>query len=339
MRKFLGFVLVTMLFAVLAGCGNRDGDGEANVLNIYSSRHYDIDFDIVAAFEEQTGITVNMIQGNSNEILERAIRESANPQADLFINVGAATLYTALEENLIIPHGSQTVGTTVREGLLGDKWVALATRARLIAYDNEVGSPVALSRYSDIANPEFAGSILVRSSTNIYNISLVAALLQVYGEEEAQRFIDGIVNNLARPPQGNDRDQARAMIAGEGRFAIMNNYYLQMMLVDSDPTNVMVGQRVGWMFPDQAFEDISWAGILNGAANEENARLFIEFMLEAEQQRILMEYNGEAPANRHVQIINALVEQNDFIRMPVDFETLGRYTTRAAIMMDLAGWR
>ena len=343
MKRLLALSLLLLLLLVsLAGCSSNEETNNPEtglVLNIYSSRHYDVDFDLADAFYAQTGITINMIQGNSNELLERAIRESDNPQADLFINVGAVTMYTALEEGILEPLHSSFVSETVREGLYGDYWTALATRARVIVYDNESDDYISISRYSDLADPQFADSILVRSSTNIYNISLVAALLQVEGEEEATLFAEGMANNLARDPQGNDRDQMRAIVAGEGRYGITNNYYLQMLLMGSDQTDVMVGQRMAFMFPDEVFEDISWVGITNGAPNRENALRFIEFLLEAEQQQVLMELNGEAPANRHVQIIPSLAPQYAFTPMPVNFETLGRYTTRASILMDLAGWQ
>ena len=343
MKKLFGLAVSSLL--LLAGCAGSPGDtgnntvnAASNVLNIYSSRHYDIDFVLADMFEERTGITVNMIQGNGHEILERAIREINNPQADLFINVGAITMYPALQAGLLEPHYSTQVTDLVRDGLHGEHWAGLATRARIIVYDNTSGDYINISRYSDLADPRFYNSILVRSSTNLYNVALVAALLQVEGEEEASLFIEGMVNNMSRAPQGNDRDQMRAIVAGEGRYGITNNYYLQMMLMGSDPMDVTIGERMGWMFPDEAFEDISWAGVINGATNRENAIKFIEFLLEEEQQNIIMHYNGEAPANRNVSISDDLAAQNAFERMPVDFETLGRYTTRASIMMDLAGW-
>lgn len=338
--KKLTLTLTTSLL-LLVGCTSVTGDtptADSNTLNIYSSRHYDIDFDLVATFETQTGITVNMIQGNGHEILERAIRESNNPQADLFINVGAITMYPALSEGLLQPHGSTQVSGVVRDGLYGEHWVGLATRARIIVYDNASDDGTSISRYSDIADPRFYNSILVRSSTNLYNVALVAALLQVEGEDEATAFIDGIVANMARTPQGNDRDQMRAIVAGEGHYGITNNYYLQMMLKSTDPTDIMIGERMGWIAPDEAFEDISWAGILYGANNPDNARLFIEFLLEEAQQVRIMTENGEAPANQHVPLIPGIAAQNQFRRMPVNFETLGQYTTRASILMDLAGW-
>jgi iron(III) transport system substrate-binding protein len=206
-------------------------------------------------------------------------------------------------------------------------------------YDNATDNHVSISRYSDLAGEQFGNSILIRSSSNIYNVSLVAAIIQTQGEEEASRFIEGIVNNMAREPQGNDRDQARAMVAGEGRYAIMNNYYLQRLLDGSDAADVMVGERVSFIYPDEVFEDISWAGIMNGANNRENAIKFIEFLIAEEQQRTIMNENGEAPANRSVPISDALAEQYAFNPMRVNFEELGRYTTRATILMDMAGWK
>ena len=337
MKKFMLLAVISAL-ALFTACNSTEAASPQNQLNIYSSRHYDIDLDLIAVFEAQTGISVNLLQGNGHEVLERALRERNNPQADLFINVGGITMYTALAEGLLEPLNAPSVTSQIRDGLYGHYWAGLATRARVIVYDNTTEDYISISRYSDLAGPEFYNSILVRSSTNLYNVALVAALLQVEGEDEATRFIDGMVNNMSRAPQGNDRDQMRAIVAGEGRFGITNNYYLQMMLNGADATDVMIGERMGWIFPDEVFEDISWAGIINGASNRDNAVKFLEFLMDAEQQTTIMNVNGEAPVNINVPISDALYAQYNFNRMAVDFETLGRYTTRASILMDLAGW-
>lgn len=311
---------------------------EDQVINVYSSRHYDSDRDLFVQFEEKTGITVNLLEGTTIELMERVNRESGNPQADLFIDVGVTALYEFLQEDLLEAHNS-SIDSELEEGMAGDNWLALTNRARAIVYDKESSSGVQIASYMDLITPEFYGDILVRSSTNIYNIALVAGLIQTYGEEAAREFSAGIAENMAREPYGNDRDQARAMVAGEGNYSLMSTYYIQMLRISSDPNDVMVGERLGIAFPEETFVDISWMGVINEAANRDNAVKLMEFLLTEEAQTKIMLQNGELPVNANVAIADEVLDLYDFNRLELNYEELGRYMRQAMMIMDEAGWR
>lgn len=343
MKKIL-FGLVALLGVVtLVACSeSNEGDsseGGEQVVNVYSSRHYDSDRDLFERFEAETGIRVNVLEGTTVELLERVNRESNNPQADLFIDVGVLALYEFIRDDLLEDHQS-SIGSQLEEGMYGQQWLALTNRARAIVIDNETfPDGFELRSYLDLARPEFEGEILTRSSTNIYNIALMAAIIQTEGEDVAVEFAQGIVRNMARDPEGNDRDQARAMIAGEGNFSLMSTYYIQMLRISSDADETMVGDRLGIAFPEETFVDISWMGVINGAANRDNAVLLMEFMLTEEAQTQTMMLNGELPVHVNVPIADELLELYQFDRLELNYEELGRYMIRAMMIMDEAGWR
>ena len=302
MRKFsIVLLILILLVTTLAACGGSGSTILGQVINVYSARHYDSD-------------------------------------RDLFIDVGVTTLYEFLQNDLLQSHNSD-IASQLEEGMAGEKWLALTNRARAIVFDREVMDYVSISSYFDLAKPEFYNEILVRSSTNIYNIALVAALIQTYGEEAAREFSQGIVRNMARAPQGNDRDQAIAMVAGEGRYTIMSTYYIQMLKISSDRQQAMVGPRLAIAFPHETFVDISWMGVVNGAANADNAVKLMEFLLTAEAQNEFMMQNGELSVNSNVPIAAELMELYDFNRLALDYELLGRYMGRAIMIMNEAGWR
>jgi len=337
-KKIIVIACICALVLSMTGCGLTGTAAEGNVVNVYSSRHYDSDRELFQLFEEQTGIRVNVLEGNSQELQERVRRERNNPQADLLIDVGVTTLYSYLEESLLAPHEVTNINE-VESGMSGERWLALTNRARAVVYDHEVTSDIELHSYLDLASPDFAGEILVRSSTNIYNIALIAGLIQAYGEQATQTFVEGIVANMAREPQGNDRDQAIAMVDGQGTLAVMSTYYIQMLKNSSDTTQQFVGPRLSIAFPDEVFVDISWMGLIDNATNAENAMKLMEFLISHEAQTRFMLENGEMPININVPILEELSALYDFQRMNTDYETLGRYMGTAIKMMNEAGWR
>ena len=337
MKKGL-LVFMLILVVGLVACSTGQEEDNNYVINVYSSRHYDSDRDLFAQFEAETGITVNVLEGNSVELLERINRESNNPQADLFIDVGVTTLYEFLRDDLLEEHHS-SVALELEDGMSGERWLGLTNRARAIVYDSEVLENVQISSYLDLANLEFEGAILTRSSTNIYNIALMAGIIQVYGEDATRVFAEGVVRNMARDPEGNDRDQARAMVAGEGRYSLMSTYYIQMLRISSDPNDVAVGERLAIAFPKETFVDISWMGVINGATNRDNAVMLMEFLLTEEAQTATMLQNGELPVHANVTIAEELLDLYQFNRLELNYEELGRYMTRAMMIMDEAGWR
>lgn len=338
----LAMVFSLVVAMGIVGCSSPEDSSsdaqDAGYLNVYSSRHYDIDREIFLQFEEETGIRVNVIEGTSHELLERLIREQGNPQADLFINVDSTALYEALSQDLLAPHNSEFVADQIEEGFFGDAWTALTLRARTALYDREQSSDIQINEYLDLASSEFADSVLVRSSTNTYNRALVAGLIQSFGEDYAEEFVRGIAGNMARNPEGNDRDQARAMIGGEGSIAIMSTYYVQNLLDSVEPFDVEVGERLVPVFPQETFTDITWAAPVAGSDQNENATKLIEFMIAQQQQEAIMNVNGEAPANKAVSLPPHLEFLYDYNSMQTNFEELGRYTIPAAMMMDIAGW-
>jgi iron(III) transport system substrate-binding protein len=345
MKKF--FIAATLIGVItLTGCSTKPEDSQVHTstqengfVNVYSARNYDVDKDIFLKFEEETGIKVNLIEGKADELTERMSREKGNPQADLFITVGGETIAYAKEQDLLQPHRIDKLNDIVGEKFYGEDWVALTKRARIVVYDKTKNPDFKFQSYLDLGQESYEKSILVRSGTSSYNIALVANILQNQGTEKAREFVAGIVKNLAREPQGNDRDQAKGVIAGEGEVGIMNTYYQLKMLTSADASEVEVANMVGIAFPEETHVNISWGGIVKGAKNTDNAKKLLEYLLAKEQQIVYMEDNGEYPINNKVELSTLLNSFGDFKQMPVDYETLGTYTTEAIMLMDELGWK
>ena len=200
----------------------------ADELNLYSARHYDTDLQLYDGFTEATGIEINLIEGSGDELLARIQAEGANSPADILLTVDGGRLHRAVEAGVFQPVESDVLTERVPEALRhpDNLWYGLTTRARVIFYNAEKGLPEGIADYEDLADPAYEGMICMRTSSNIYNVSLMAELVEVLGEEAAEEWARGVGNNLARAPQGGDTDQIRAVAAGECDLAIANTYLL-----------------------------------------------------------------------------------------------------------------
>lgn len=333
----LGFSLL------LTGCSNgtekKADESASKELNIYSTRHYDADKDVYDMFTKETGIKVNVVEGKAPELVEKIIREKDNPQADLFLTVGAETLYPLKEAKMLDKFESETVKQNIPEDFRGDGWSSIMYRARVIAYDKGKTDPSSIKTYADLTKPEYKGQILVRPSSSSYNVALLSSFILLDGEPYAKDWAQKVANNFARTPSGNDRDQAKAIVAGEGSLAIMNSYYYVRMANSSDPAEKDIASKIGLIFPEKTHINISYSGLLTGAKNRENAVKFIEFMTGEKVQNYYAENNGEFPVNPKVPKTEIQKSWGDFTTQKSNFEELGKYATEASKIFDQVGWK
>src|SRR5918994_6366497 len=207
----------------------------AQEVNLYSSRHYDTDVALYEAFTAETGVAVNLIEGDADQLIERIKAEGRNSPADVLITVDAGRLWRADEAGLLQPVSSPVLEEAIPAELRhpDGKWFGLSQRLRGIVYTKDRVDPSEIRRYEDLADPKWQGRICIRSSTNVYNQSLVASMIEADGLEATETWAEGLVANLARPPQGGDTDQILAVAAGECDLAVSNHYYL-VRLMKSD---------------------------------------------------------------------------------------------------------
>ena len=260
----------------------------AKEVNIYTSRHYDSDDALYQEFTDQTGIKVNVLSGKGGALLERLKFEGKNSPADIFFTVDAGNLWKVQREGLFQPIKSEEVLSKVSSNFRGpnNEWTAIAKRSRVFFYNPKRVSSKEISNisYESLADDVWRGRIVIRSSNNMYNQSLVASLIAKNGEKETEIWAKALVNNMARKPQGNDRAQIMAVANGEADLAIANSYYIGIMLSGNAGIDQLnAAKKVKMIFPNQsdsgAHVNISGAGILKNSPNPDSANLFLEFLL------------------------------------------------------------
>lgn len=314
------------------------------VVNIYSSRHYDTDQRLYSDFEKQTGIKVNRIEGQADELIERLKAEGKNSPADLLITVDAGRIWRATEAGLLGPVDSEILDKRIPAALRhpDNLWFGISTRARIIFYNKErVKEPP--QTYDALADPKYKNMICTRSSSNVYMLSLLASRIAEEGKDEATAWAQGLKDNLARPPQGADTDQLRALVSGECDIAIANTYYFARAMDENvDGISDSIDQ-IGWVFPDQngrgAHVNVSAAGMLKNAPHPENAKKFLEYLTSDTAQEYFANGNDEYPVVEGVGRSSAVKKLGDFKADDLNLSALGEYQPEAQDIYNQIGYR
>lgn len=328
--------------AILAGCGE---EPDAEVVHVYSHRHYDADQQLFESFTEQTGIEVRVVTASADELIARLEREGPESPADVLITVDAGRLHRAKARGLLRTVESETLDENVPSHLRDPEgyWYGLTQRGRIIAYARDRVSPEDLSTYEALAEPEWEGRVLVRTSENIYNISLLASLIAANGAEAAEEWARGVVENMARDPQGNDTDQIRDVAAGVGDVALVNTYYVGRLLNADDAESRELAEGVGVFFPNQegrgAHMNVSGAGVTAHAPNAGNAVRLLEFLTGEEAQQVFSQANFEYPVRPGVPWAPTLEEWGEFEVDDLNLARLGELNDEAVRTFDRAGWQ
>ena len=315
----------------------------AEQVNIYSARHYDTDLALYDTFTERTGVAVNLIEGGSDALIERIANEGEYTPADMLITVDAGRLWRAEQRGLFQPVESPVLEERIPEHLRHPDglWFGLSKRARVIVHARGRPLPVPIARYEDLASEELRGTVCMRPSSNIYNLSLMSSLIDALGAVGAQTWAEGVVANFARPPQGNDTSSLAAVASGECGLTIANTYYLGRWLGSSREEYRRMADALTVVFPNQddrgTHVNISGAGVTRHAPNRDNAVRFLEYLVGDFAQRLFAEGNNEYPvAGEASGVISAL---GAFREDRINAALLGAHQGEAVRTYDRAGWR
>lgn len=321
------------------------GVASAAEVNVYSARQENLIKPILDRFSEQTGITVNLITGGADELITRMELEGRNSPADILLTVDVGRLHRAKEMGLLQPVESEVLSSQIPEQYRDSDghWFSVSLRSRVIVYDRERVDPSQLSTYEDLADPKWDGKICIRSSSNIYNQSLTASMVSHHGVEATEEWARGLVANMARNPQGGDRDQIAAVAIGQCELAVVNTYYLAGMLNATTDAEREQAQAVAVFWPNQegrgAHINVSGAGVSAHAPNEAEAIQLLEFMVGDEAQTWYAEANNEFPIRTDIPVSDTLESWGEFEADPLALEQLGIHNAEAVRLMDRAGWR
>jgi iron(III) transport system substrate-binding protein len=317
----------------------------SGAVNVYSHRHYDIDRQLFDRFTAETGIRVNVVTGSADELITRLQTEGASSPADVLVTVDAGRLHRAKERGLLQRVESEVLERSVPPQFRDPDgyWYGMTVRARVLVYARARVRPEQIATYESLAEPEWRGRVLVRSSENVYNQSHLASLIAHSGEAAALAWAEGVARNLARSPSGGDTDQVKAVAAGVGDVAISNTYYVAKLATSQDAEEQRVYSQVAVVFPNQSDRgthiNVSGAGVTANAPNRENAIRLIEFLVGDEAQRLYAEGNQEYPVKPGIPMSEVLQGWGEFRADTLSLTRLGDLNAQAVMLFDRARWR
>ena len=345
--------LIALITSMLFACQQAPSDDKQSAeekidkqkeVNLYSARKEELMAPLLKEFTSQTGIKVNILSGKADALLTRIQSEGVNSPADVLLTTDAGRLHRAKQAGLFSPLDSSildTIPTNYRDP--ESQWFGLSLRARLILL-TDASNPLQISRYEDLAKPSLKGQICIRSSSNIYNQSLVASLISHSGNELTKRWASDLVKNMARAPQGGDTDQIRAAAAGQCSIAIANSYYLARLLgADKNTDDYKAASKITVVWPNQddrgAHLNVSGAGVLKHAPNPQSAQKLIEFLVSDTAQQIYADVNYEYPIKAKIPLNPILKSMGDFKAETLPLSVLGENNAEAVRIMDQAAWK
>ena len=312
-------------------------------LNLYSSRHYDTDERLYSDFTDQTGITINRIEGKADELIARMSSEGANSPADILLTVDTSRLERAKDAGVLQSIDSAELEAKIPANLQDsdNQWFGFSQRARIIFYDKaRVANPP--QDYMALADPAYKGMVCHRSSSNVYSQTLLSAMIENFGEEVATSWAAGVVANFARPPEGGDTDQLRGLISGECDISISNTYYFARAL-RTDVSGLSDDiEKIGWIFPSQDAEgahmNLSGGGVAAHAPNRDNAVKFLEYLATDQAQQYFSSGNDEFPVVAGVAVSPSVAQLGEFKPDAVDLSKVAKNVPAAQKIFNQVGW-
>lgn len=330
--------LAAALIATMATSATAGGE-----LNLYSSRHYDTDERLYSDFEDATGITINRIEGKGDELIARLQAEGANSPADVLLTVDTSRLERAKVAGILQSIDSPLLESRV-PGYLQDsdnQWFGFSQRARVIFYDKaDITDPP--MTYAELADPKYKGLICIRSSSNAYNQTLLAAMITHSDVATATTWAQGVVDNMAREPQGGDTDQLRGIVSGECEISVANTYYFARSIRTNVKGLSAERDMIGWVFPSQnaqgAHMNLSGGAVVAHAPNRDNAVLFLEYLASDQAQKYFSAGNDEYPAVPGVGLSPNVAALGFFKPDDVSLSDVAKNVPAAQKIFNQVGW-
>jgi iron(III) transport system substrate-binding protein len=317
----------------------------AETLHVYSHRHYPIDEAVNRRFTEKTGIEVKVVNAEADQLIERLKSEGKASPADVLITVDAGRMQRAAAAGLLQAVKSDLLEKSTPAALRDPAgyWYPFTLRARGIVVAKDRVKADEITQYEDLAKPEWRGRLLSRSSSSPYNQALLASIIAADGAQAAEAWAKGVAKNLARPPQGGDRDQIKAVASGLADVAITNSYYLGILLNSPDAEERKAGEAVRMIFPNQTDRgthcNVSAAGTTRHSKNPDGARQYIEFLVSPEVQKTYAQGSFEHPVMMDLSAGPQLEKWGAFKVDETGFPKLGENADAATKLFDRAGWK
>ena len=308
-------------------------------LTVYTSRQPQLIEPIVEQFTNETGIKVNLLSGNAQELMERIDIEGEDSPADIFMTVDAGVLWQAAERDILAKIDSEILNENIPAHLRDSKneWFGLSKRARTIVFSSDQFKDNDFSTYEDLADPKWKGKLCLRTSKKVYNRSLIASMIDTYGFDKSKEVVSGWVSNLATEVFSNDTNALKAVSSGQCGVTIVNTYYLARLLDDPEYNNL----SLFWANQSDrgVHVNISGAGVVKTSKNKKNAVLFLEYLSSNKAQDFYASANKEYPVLIGAKIDESIENWGSFSEHTINVSKLGSLQKEAVFLAQEVGYK
>ena len=308
-------------------------------LTVYTSRQPQLIEPIVEQFTNETGIKVNLLSGNAQELMERIDIEGEDSPADIFMTVDAGVLWQAAERDILAKIDSEILNENIPAHLRDSKneWFGLSKRARTIVFSSDQFKDNDFSTYEDLADPKWKGKLCLRTSKKVYNRSLIASMIDTYGFDKSKEVVSGWVSNLATEVFSNDTNALKAVSSGQCGVTIVNTYYLARLLDDPEYNNL----SLFWANQSDrgVHVNISGAGVVKTSKNKKNAVLFLEYLSSNRAQDFYASANKEYPVLIGAKIDESIENWGSFSEHTINVSKLGSLQKEAVFLAQEVGYK
>ena len=333
-------ILFIILFTIIIN--NFVNAGE---INIYSHRQPFLINPFLEFFTAETGITTNIIYSKKG-LAERLQAEGENTPADVVLTVDIGRLYVYQDKDLLASIQSNILEENIPIHLRSsdNTWFGLSKRARVVIIAKDRVGLDEIKRIEDLADPKWNGRICSRPGSHVYNRALMASIIAAHGEIKAEKWVNGLVKNFARRPQGNDRAQVKAIYEGQCDIAIINNYYFGKLKFSEDPKQREWTKNLKLIFPNQDDDDrgshvnISGGGVVKFSKNKEDAIALLEFLTSKKAQELYGEINFEYPVNPNITASQELQGWGTLREDQLPIIKIAELAPLAQKIIDRSGW-
>ena len=312
---------------------------DSSELTVYTSRQPQLIEPIVEQFTNETGIKVNLLSGNAQELMERIDIEGEDSPADIFMTVDAGVLWQAAERDILAKIDSEILNENIPAHLRDSKneWFGLSKRARTIVFSSDQFKDNDFSTYEDLADPKWKGKLCLRTSKKVYNRSLIASMIDVYGFDKSKEVVSGWVSNLATEVFSNDTNALKAVSSGQCGVTIVNTYYLARLLDDPEYNNL----SLFWANQSDrgVHVNISGAGVVKTSKNKKNAVLLLEYLSSNKAQDFYASANKEYPVLVGAKIDESIENWGSFSEHTINVSKLGSLQKEAVFLAQEVGYK
>ena len=312
---------------------------DSSELTVYTSRQPQLIEPIVEQFTNETGIKVNLLSGNAQELMERIDIEGEDSPADIFMTVDAGVLWQAAERDILAKIDSEILNENIPAHLRDSKneWFGLSKRARTIVFSSDQFKDNDFSTYEDLADPKWKGKLCLRTSKKVYNRSLIASMIDAYGFDKSKEVVSGWVSNLATEVFSNDTNALKAVSSGQCGVTIVNTYYLARLLDDPEYNNL----SLFWANQSDrgVHVNISGAGVVKTSKNKKNAVLLLEYLSSNKAQDFYASANKEYPVLVGAKIDESIENWGSFSEHTINVSKLGSLQKEAVFLAQEVGYK